>query len=111
LAGFGSSLSREGGAKAPRGSERLELVLAGQLGSSRFAKRTVRLLNLSIGGCCVETSLEVMPETLLVITLPGLAPLSCEVRWLGPGMLGLRFLRPLHPTVVDHLCATRRSAA
>jgi hypothetical protein len=104
-------LSRVEGGEASRSSERLELVLAGQLGSSRFAKRTVRLLNLSTGGCCVETALEVMPETLLVITLPGLTPLSCEVRWLGPGVLGLRFVRPLHPTVVDHLCAARRSAA
>lgn len=77
------------------------MTLTGDLGNSRFGKRKVQLVNISAGGCCVETTLEPACGTAIVVTIPGLAPIGCEVRWSERGAIGLQFSTPLHHTVVD----------
>ncbi len=91
-----------------RDTTRVPVSLTGDLGNSRLGKRRVVLLDISGGGCRVETSLDVPPGTAIIITIPGLAPMSCEVRWNVRGMLGLRFKTPLHAGVVSHILAMRR---
>ena len=84
-----------------RASWRIPVTLTGDLGNSRFGKRKVQLINISAGGCCVETGLELPQGTAIIVTIPGLTPIGCEVRWSTQGAIGLQFAAPLHPSVVD----------
>ena len=84
---------------------RVSALIQSVLGSSRFGKRTVWLLDVSTLGCRVETGLSVPVGTRLVLTVPGLSPLGCQVRWIQHGSLGLCFATPLHSVVVDQITA------
>lgn len=44
----------------------------------------------------------------ICVTLPGFDPLEGEVRWLGEGTVGLRFLRPLTAAALAELLAAAR---
>lgn len=53
------------------------------------AEQSTRIRNLSLGGCCVETELEI-GRTLQVATAR-IGRLTAEVRWSFAGRSGLRF--------------------
>src|SRR5688500_12824233 len=92
-----------------RNALRISVLVESVIGSSRFGKRTVWMLDVSTLGCRIETGLSVPVGTRLVITIPGLSPLGCEVRWLRNDALGLRFATPLHPLIVERI--TEQSVA
>jgi hypothetical protein len=60
-------------------------------------------LSVSSGGCGVELVEMVEVGERVVARLPGLEPLGAEVIWVDGYRAGLRFDRPLHPTVFDQL--------
>jgi hypothetical protein len=88
---------------------RIGVLIESVLGSSRFGKHTVWMIDVSTLGCRIETDLSVAVGTRLVLSIPGLSPMGCEVRWVRNGALGLRFATPLHPLIADRIIA--RSAA
>ncbi|WP_404338557.1 PilZ domain-containing protein [Sphingomonas sp. MMS12-HWE2-04] len=88
-----------------RKQSRVALSMDITLGSSSVGRRKVDLLDLSASGCRVECHFDVEPGRHLVLTIPGLAPIGCEVRWRRNGMLGLHFASALHPSVLDRVVA------
>ena len=73
-----------------------------------YVRHAVGLCELSPGGCRTEIAERVEHGERLFVTLPGLAPMEARVRWEDGWMAGLKFDRPMHPAVVDHLARTIR---
>lgn len=96
--------SHQDGRKQSRVAVSMDITL----GSSAVGRRKVDLLDLSTSGCKVECYFDVEPGTHLVLTIPGLAPIGCEVKWKRNGMLGLHFATALHPSVVDRIVTQAR---
>lgn len=89
-----------------RKDERKKLVMDVDFKAIRSDIQTVKVTNLSEGGCqlfCPDLQLKIDNRVML-------RPESFEnflgtVTWAIPGMAGISFDVPLHPAIVDHLCA------
>jgi hypothetical protein len=95
-------------AAAPRDARqelRVPVSLEGMMGNSQLGRRKVELLDLSCLGCRVGSVLNLAIGSHVVITLPDLAPLGAQVRWVRQGNIGLRFDRALHPMVASRVRA------
>lgn len=86
-----------------RREQRVEVLIESVLGSSRFGRRQVWMHDLSAHGCRVESGLCAPSGTHLVLTIPGLAPLGCNISWSRNRMMGLLFTEPVHPLVLARL--------
>ena len=64
------------------------------------------LIELSLDGCRIshgsKSSLFVLDDVVM-LRLPGADPIEGQVRWLGDGVTGLRFSRPLHNAGLEAL--------
>ena len=64
----------------------------------------LEVLDISAGGCMVDFhGSAARPGERVLITLPGLSPLSGELVWVEDGRAGIAFVQPLHETVFDRL--------
>ncbi len=71
------------------------------------------LIELSLDGCRVSSLAPAsfaLDQTVTLRIDGAEQPLEARVRWLGDGMAGLRFLRPLHAAALDGLIRLCRSA-
>ena len=78
-----------------------------QIASGKTTKSVVR--NLSADGCTIEMGRSRLePDTTVQLFLEGFEALEGSVRWVRDGRAGIRFARPLHAAVLDHLAERPR---
>lgn len=70
----------------------------------------VEVIDLSTDGCRLLAVPTLAQATALTITLPFLATIAATVRWSTADATGIRFNRPIHPTLVAMLAGIRRRA-
>lgn len=64
----------------------------------------VRVSDLSRSGCMLHQNYSVLkPGKMITIRLGEIGPIEAMVRWQDGLALGLRFLYPLHPAMMDFL--------
>lgn len=87
-------------------------ALDGQVSSRRSGRRPypTKIMNVSLGGCCLELPFGANIGERVWVTLPGLAPLEAKVCWSERYLTGCTFVTSLHPAVFDGL-ASRMGAA
>ena len=68
----------------------------------------VEVTDLSTDGCRLLAAPGLAHATALTITLPFLASIAATVRWSNADATGVRFNRPIHPTLVAMLAGIRR---
>lgn len=68
----------------------------------------VAVVDLSVGGCGIRTSIELERGARVWIRLPGLEAAPARVAWCGEGRAGLHFDHPLHPAVVARFASIAR---
>lgn len=93
-----------------RQAQRAEVHVGAGLRQRGASPVTIHILDLSTTGFRATTHLELMPGTDVWLKLPGLESLHSQVVWMNGHLLGGRFVRPLHPAVLDMLvrsCAAR----
>ncbi|HEX8527678.1 PilZ domain-containing protein [Allosphingosinicella sp.] len=61
----------------------------------------IAVIDLSTGGCGIETDIQLEPQTRVWLKLPGLESWPCRVAWSDGTRAGLAFDRPLHEAVVN----------
>lgn len=74
-------------------------VGAGLAGNIRPSS-PIMVVDLSTGGCGIETELHLECEMRVWLKLPGLESWPCRVVWSADGRAGLAFDRPMHQAVV-----------
>lgn len=75
--------------------------------SGKTTKSVVR--NLSADGCTIEMGKSRLePGTTVQLFLEGFEALEGSIRWVRDGRAGIRFARPLHGAVLDHLAERPR---
>ena len=58
---------------------------------------------MSTGGLQIECYTKLSPRSKVYIEIPGLQPVTAEVRWVKEPLYGCQFIYKLHPAVVEHL--------
>jgi len=89
-----------------RGALRKAVSLNAQLrdrGSTKFA---IRVIDISTTGFRAECEFRLHEDTLVWLTLPGMAGLQARVAWRdGNFLYGFVFAQPLHEAVFAHIAA------
>lgn len=62
-----------------------------------------RIRDLSQTGCRCETLSRMQQGDRIWLTLPGFAPLEAVIRWSTPMGFGCEWIKPIHPSVFDHI--------
>ena len=89
-----------------RHDRRIPVAIQGHYRSGNGRVYTVRISNLSRGGCRMKQNdnwLDVGASIALKIDQIG--PIDSIVRWKNSSEMGVEFAAPLHPSVFDHLAA------
>ena len=71
----------------------------------------VKLIDVSVTGCRLQTGFRLKSKEDAMIVLPGFEPLVARIVWNHDGQTGLRFVVPLHRAVVEHIYRLGNSAA
>lgn len=85
----------------PRRAERLPLradIDFRRLGEHRWR---VNILDFSPQGCRVEVPVQVEPNEIIWISLPGLESIQGTVCWVKEWEVGVEFANPLYPAVFE----------
>lgn len=85
----------------PRQSARLPVDLGAALRQRGASGVAVRVMDLSPHGFRAATHLELPEGADVWLRLPGLEPTHANVAWSEGHYIGCKFVRPLHPAVVD----------
>lgn len=101
LSGLSGQLATEAG--DVRQSERKPIHVGAGLRQRGASGVTVQILDLSTTGFRATTHLELMAGTDIWLKMPGLESLHGQVVWMEGHLLGARFMRPLHPAVLDNI--------
>lgn len=88
-----------------RKTERAEVDAAVDFRRAREHRFEVRMHDLSAHGCRVALPERVGRLQTVWITMPGLETLQSQVCWATEWTAGVRFDRPMHPAVFDHMAA------
>lgn len=80
-----------------------EITLAGRV-------TPTRVVNISIGGACVETREDLAPHEQVALTIPSLPTKVGVVRWKRGNLAGIAFDRPMAVNVLMEWLANRRKA-
>jgi hypothetical protein len=95
-----------------RAHKRFAVCRKGQLRKPGRRGVEALLIELSLDGCrigCVRAPAGLAIGDVLTLSVNGAeAPLEGRVRWLGEGMVGLRFTRPLHNDELEDLIRVAR---
>lgn len=89
--------------EAPRRAERVAVRMEASLRQPNFSKFDVLVSDLSTDGFRCETHFRVSPNTIVWLTIPGLAPLESRVVWANGNAYGCSFIHPLHVAVMEHV--------
>lgn len=63
----------------------------------------VKLLDVSITGCRLETGFKLKSKEDAIIVIPGFEPLVARIVWNRDKQTGLRFVVPLHRAIAEHI--------
>ncbi len=85
---------------------RRSALLNATLTGSSIKPHHVTVIDLTGYGCGLEGALRTHAGECLVLTIEPIGPLAGKVIWWSEGRLGLEFLQPLHPAVIDHIRLT-----
>lgn len=66
-------------------------------------RHQVQIIDLSQSGFRMESLTALPDNTLIYVTIPGLAQLECRVAWKTEWHYGCSFEGRLHPAVYDHI--------
>lgn len=86
-----------------RGGERAHVAIEADLRKPGRTPFKVLIRDLSETGGRAETLAKIHPGDNVMLTLPGLAPISATIRWTTSREFGLQWASPLHPSVFDHI--------
>lgn len=89
--------------EAPRRAERVTVRMQASLREPSFSKFDVLVSDLSTDGFRCETHYRVALESIVWLTIPGLAPLESRVVWASGQAYGCAFTQPLHVAVLEHV--------
>lgn len=92
-----------------RSQLRIPVSIEGGIANSAMGRRPATLVDLSSQGCRIDWPFGAAVDTLVVLTIPGLAPIGARIRWTNATHIGLAFNTPLHPSVLDQIVGTRQS--
>lgn len=80
----------------------VEILSRYRTGSGRV--HTVQVSNLSRSGCLLHQNFSALDvDKKLTIRLGAIGPIDSIVRWKHGLDVGVEFLNPLHPSVLDHI--------
>jgi hypothetical protein len=86
-----------------RALDRRRVFLSGTLRVAGRPARSVKILDLSTGGCALEPGGSLKTHQLIWVRLPGLESWESSVAWMKDSRVGVQFKRPLHPAVLANL--------
>ena len=91
-----------------RARERRSISIKAYLTSSATGRLAVTITDLSETGCQVARSARLVEGSFITLVMPGLSAIGAQVMWGSASSIGLRFERPLHSSVVEHVARTAR---
>lgn len=77
--------------------------LCATITGSSVRPRDVTIIDLTGYGCRVKGAFRSNVGERLLLTIDPIGPMAGTVIWWADGELGLEFIRPLHPAVIDHI--------
>ena len=86
-----------------KSAARAELCLRCEVRQGSRAWKLIRLEDLSQAGFRIAWLPEASVGQTLKIRIPGLEPLSADVRWVRGKTVGCEFTAPLHVAVFEHI--------
>lgn len=84
-----------------RTATRKEVILGAGLRQRGAHAITVQVVDLSVTGFRAATHLELEVGSDVWVKIPGIESLHSNVVWVRGHWIGCRFVRPLHPAVLD----------
>ena len=88
-----------------RRMERAEVDASVDFRRAREHRFEVRIHDLTAHGCKIAVPERVGRLQTVWISMPGLETLQSQVCWADEWIAGVRFDRPMHPAVFDHMAA------
>jgi hypothetical protein len=80
------------------------MVILARIRARKGTLNDIRVLDLSLAGCIIDRhALSLARDERVLIKLPGLALMPCNVCWVEEHTVGLEFEQPLYEPVFDHL--------
>jgi len=92
-----------------RASERVPVEMDATLRRRSASGVSVDILDLSTSGFRVASHLGLVKGDDVWLRLPGLEPSHAQVVWTSGYMMGCRFVRPLHPAVLEMVVAKAKT--
>lgn len=89
--------------EAPRRAARVAVRMEASLREPSCSKFDVLVSDLSTDGFRCETHYRVALNSIVWLSIPGLAPLESRVVWANGSAYGCAFTHPLHVAVMDHV--------
>ena len=89
--------------QAPRRAERVTVRMQASLREPSFSKFDVLVSDLSTDGFRCETHYRLAPNSIVWLSIPGLAPQESRVVWSNRNVYGCAFSQPLHVAVMEHV--------
>lgn len=94
-----------------RRDERITVEITAQMRTGTGLRDRALVLNLSLGGCCIQADTLFLSTGQRVVVRPdGLEGIPATVRWTEGQSAGLEFLTPLYAPVFDHVVQRNRPA-
>jgi hypothetical protein len=89
--------------QSDRGAERISVEMGAALRQRGASNVSIQVLDLSVDGFKAATHLELHVGMDVWLKLPGLEGWHSRVAWMNGHLIGCKFVRPLHPAVVQML--------
>lgn len=86
-----------------RSQLRIPVAIEGGVANSTIGRRSAMLVDISSQGCRVDWPFGAAVGMVVVLSIPGLAPIGARIRWKNTEHIGLSFNAPLHPSVLDRI--------
>jgi len=88
-----------------RREPRYDVAVDASFRNGRGSSQRVKLSNLSTRGCRFASGQRMGPDAFLTLTMGSLDFIDARVTWRDGNVHGIRFLQPLHPAVLQHVCS------
>lgn len=85
-----------------RRHQRLDVRIQAALREAGRHRFEVEILDLSEGGCQLDTRFYLKPGSRIWLAFPGLSAMQALVAWNRGWHYGCQFEPPLHPAIFDH---------
>jgi hypothetical protein len=93
----------------PRREQRIPVEILSRYRSGTGRAHIVQVSDLSLTGCRMHQNFSALEVGMkLTIRLGTIGPIESIVRWKEGLDVGIEFLVPLHPSVLDHIAAQHR---